>query len=279
MLNSSLAAVVPMICVTLAALAAMVAEAFREKDEQMPIGGLGVIGLVFALAASVLLWGRDAQSFGLVRADNFGLFITITLCIVGLLTIAFSGPTIRREGLPQGEYYALMLFALAGMMLMATATDLLTIFLALEILSISVYVMTGLRRDSPQAIEAAFKYFLLGAFASAFFLYGIALTYTLTGSTRLERIGTWMAAEGMQISPMMLAATGLLLVGFAFKISAVPFHMWTPDAYEGAPDRRDRLHVHGRQGGGVRGVRPRVPVGVRADARRLDPGPLGRGDR
>jgi NADH-quinone oxidoreductase subunit N len=128
-----------------------------------------------------------------------------------------------------------MLFALAGMMLMATATDLLTIFLALEILSISVYVMTGLRRDSPQAIEAAFKYFLLGAFASAFFLYGTALTYTLTGSTRLERVGTWMAAEGMQISPMMLAATGLLLVGFAFKISAVPFHMWTPDAYEGAP--------------------------------------------
>src|SRR5580765_5390188 len=235
MLNSSLAAVVPMICVTLAALAAMVAEAFRDKDEQMPIGGLGVIGLVFALAASFLLWGHDAQSFGLVRADNFGLFITMTLCVVGLLTIAFSGQTIRRDGLPQGEYYALMLFALAGMMLMATATDLLTIFLALEILSISVYVMTGLRRDSPQAIEAAFKYFLLGAFASAFFLYGTALTYTLTGSTRLERVGTWMAAEGMQISPMMLAATGLLLVGFAFKISAVPFHMWTPDAYEGAP--------------------------------------------
>ena len=235
MLNSSLAAVVPMICVTLAALAAMVAEAFRDKDEQMPIGGLGVIGLVFALAASFLLWGHDAQSFGLVRADNFGLFVTITLCIVGLLTIAFSGQVIRRDGLPQGEYYALMLFAIAGMMLMATATDLLTIFLALEILSISVYVMTGLRRDSPQAIEAAFKYFLLGAFASAFFLYGTALTYALTGSTRLERVGTWMAAEGMQISPMMLAATGLLLVGFAFKISAVPFHMWTPDAYEGAP--------------------------------------------
>jgi NADH-quinone oxidoreductase subunit N len=235
MLTSSPAAVVPMICVMLAALAAMVAEAFRDKDEQMPIGGLGVIGLVFALASSVLLWGRDVTSFGLVRADNFGLFITITLCIVGLLTIAFSAQTVRREGLPAGEYYAMMLFSIAGMMLMATATDLLTIFLALEILSVSVYVMTGLRRDSPQAIEAAFKYFMLGAFASAFFLYGTALTYTLTGSTRLERVGAWMAAEGMQVTPMMLAATGLLLVGFAFKISAVPFHMWTPDAYEGAP--------------------------------------------
>jgi len=193
-----------------------------------------VIGLLFALVASVLLWGHDAQSFGLVRADNFGLFITITLCIVGLLTIAFSSQTIRREGLPVGEYYTLMLFAVAGMMLMATASDLLTIFLALEILSISIYVLTGLRRDSAHAIEAAFKYFLLGAFASAFFLYGTALTYTLTGSTRLDRIASWMAAAGT-ISPMMLAATGLLLVGFAFKVSAVPFHMWTPDAYEGAP--------------------------------------------
>jgi NADH-quinone oxidoreductase subunit N len=119
--------------------------------------------------------------------------------------------------------------------MMAVATDLLTIFIALEILSISIYVLTGLRRDSPTGIEAAFKYFLLGAFSSAFFLYGVALTYALTGSTRLDRIGTWMAAEGMNVSPMMLFALGLLLIGFAFKISAVPFHMWTPDAYEGAP--------------------------------------------
>jgi NADH-quinone oxidoreductase subunit N len=114
-----------MLCVTLAALAAMVAESFRAKGEQMPIGGLGVIGLGFALLGSLLLWGRNASSFGLVRADNFGLFITITLCIVGLLTIAFSSQTIRREGLPVGEYYTLMLFAVAGMMLMATASDLL----------------------------------------------------------------------------------------------------------------------------------------------------------
>jgi NADH-quinone oxidoreductase subunit N len=235
MLDSSFAAIVPMVCVTLAALAAMVAEAFRGKGEQMPIGGLGVIGLLFALAGSILLWGRNASSFGLVRADNFGLFITVTLCIVGLFTIAFSGQTIRREGVPAGEYYTLMLFSIAGMMLMATATDLLTIFVALEILSIAVYVLTGIRRDSPQSTEAAFKYFLLGAFASAFFLYGTALTYTLTGSTRLDRIGAWMAAEGMNVTPMMLVALGLLLVGFAFKISAVPFHMWTPDAYEGAP--------------------------------------------
>ena len=126
-------------------------------------------------------------------------------------------------------------------------------------------------------IEAAFKYFLLGAFSSAFFLYGVALTYALTGSTRLDRIGTWMAAEGMNVSPMMLFALGLLLIGFAFKVSAVPFHMWTPDAYEGAPTVVTGVHVDRREGGGLCGVRPGVPVGLRAVARRLDAGAVGPG--
>ena len=128
-----------------------------------------------------------------------------------------------------------MLFALAGMILMAMASDLLVIFLALEVLSLAVYVLTGIRRDSPTATEAAFKYFLLGAFSSAFFLYGIAFAYGVTGSTRLDRIGSLMAAQAMAPTPLQLVAMGLLLVGFAFKVSAVPFHMWTPDAYEGAP--------------------------------------------
>ena len=121
------------------------------------------------------------------------------------------------------------------MMLMATATDLLVIFLALEVLSLAVYVLTGIRRESAVATEAAFKYFLLGAFSSAFFLYGIAFTYGVTGSTRLDRVGSVMAAQALTPAPMQLLALGLLLVGFAFKVSAVPFHMWTPDAYEGAP--------------------------------------------
>jgi NADH-quinone oxidoreductase subunit N len=120
-------------------------------------------------------------------------------------------------------------------MLMATASDLLVIFLALEVLSLAVYVLTGIRRDSASGTEAAFKYFLLGAFSSAFFLYGIAFTYGLTGSTRLDRVGSLIASQAMAPTPMQLLAVGLLLVGFAFKVSAVPFHMWTPDAYEGAP--------------------------------------------
>src|SRR5450432_1330609 len=224
-MTQSFNAIVPMACVAAAGIAAMVAEAFRDPGERMPIAGLGVVGLLGAAFATVLLWNHNASSFGVVSADNFGLFVTGTLVVVGLLSLAMSGPTIVRERLPQGEYYALMLFAIAGMMLMATATDLLVIFLALEVLSLAVYVLTGIRRDSPIATEAAFKYFLLGAFSSAFFLYGIAFTYGLTGSTHLDRIASVFAAQGAP-TPMQLLAVGLVLVGFAFKVSAVPFHMW-----------------------------------------------------
>jgi NADH-quinone oxidoreductase subunit N len=232
---SSMNAIVPMACVTAAGIAAMVAEAFRSPGERMPIGGLGLVGFIGAAISTLLLWNNHATSFGVVSADNFGLFVTAILIIVGVLSLAISSATIERLKLPRGEYYALMLFATAGMMLMATATDLLVIFLALEVLSLAVYVLTGIRRDSAQATEAAFKYFLLGALSSAFFLYGIAFTYGLTGSTRLDRIGSLMASQSMAASPMQLLAVGLVLVGFAFKVSAVPFHMWTPDAYEGAP--------------------------------------------
>jgi NADH-quinone oxidoreductase subunit N len=232
---SALNAIVPMLCVTAAAIAAMVAEAFRAPGERMPIGPLGAIGLVGAAISSALLWNHNASSYGVVLADNFGLFVTWVLILIGLLSLAFSASTIERQRLPSGEYYALMLFSIAGMMLMATASDLLVMFLALEVLSLAVYVLTGIRRDSMVATEAAFKYFLLGAFSSAFFLYGIAFAYGVTGSTRLDRIGSVMAAQSLTPTPMHLLALGLLLVGFAFKVSAVPFHMWTPDAYEGAP--------------------------------------------
>jgi NADH-quinone oxidoreductase subunit N len=228
-------AIVPVLCVTLAALATMGAEAFRARGETLPIGGLGIVGLVGAAAAAVGLWDRNAVSFGVIVADNFGLFVTLVLVGVGVLTIMFSAPVVARDGLPAGDYYALVLFALAGMIMMATANDLLVVFIALEILSIAVYVLTGIRRDDPRATEAAFKYFLLGAFSSAFFLYGIAFTYGVSGSTRLDRIGAYLAAEALSDNPLILVGLGFLLVGFAFKLSVVPFHMWTPDAYEGAP--------------------------------------------
>ena len=235
LLSANIDAIAPMLCLVLGALAAMAAEAFRRKGEQMPIGWFGAIVLVGAGLSSAFLWDRKLVAFDVIAADNFGLFVTLVLVAVGLLTVMFSSQVIHRDGLPAGEYYALVLFAIAGMMMMATATDLLVIFIALEILSLAVYVLTGIRRDNPQGTEAAFKYFLLGAFSSAFFLYGIAFTYGVTGSTRLASIGQVLSAQSMSQNPMILIALALLLVGFGFKISAVPFHMWTPDAYEGAP--------------------------------------------
>src|SRR5688572_32799827 len=226
MFSPELDAIVPMLCVTLAALASMGAEAFRGERERLPIGGLGIVGLTGAAVSSVLLWNRSTSGFGVILADNFGLFVTLTLVAVGILTILFSSPVLERDGLPAGEYYALVLFAIVGMMMMATATDLLVVFIALEILSLAVYVLTSIRRDNASSTEAAFKYFLLGAFSSAFFLYGIAFTYGITGSTRLAAVGSYLAAQSMSDNPLILVALGLLLVGFCFKISAVPFHMW-----------------------------------------------------
>jgi len=235
MFNSDLDALVPMLCITLTALATMGTEAFRGRNERLPIGWWGLIGLGGAALSTGLLWNRNVESFGVIVADNFGLFVTFILVVVGALTIMFSSQVVYRDDIPAGEYYTLVLLSIVGMIMMATATDLLVIFIALEILSLAVYVLTGIRRDSPRGIEAAFKYFLLGAFSSAFFLYGIAFTYGVTGSTRLEAVGAFLSAQALSDSPMILMALGLLLVGFCFKISAVPFHMWTPDAYEGAP--------------------------------------------
>ena len=231
----NLQAIMPMLLVTLTGVATMMAEAFRRPGERMPIGGLGVIGLVGSAVAAGLLWNRNATGFGVVQADNFALFVTIVVAGIGLLTIMFSAQAVEKDGIPQGEYYTLTLFAIVGMMLMASATDLLVIFLALEVLSLAVYALTGIRRTDAAGTEAAFKYFLLGAFSSAFFLYGIAFTYAVTGSTRLDKVSTVIAAQVLQPNPLVWLAIGLLLVGFAFKVSAVPFHMWTPDAYEGAP--------------------------------------------
>ncbi len=228
-------AVVPVVCVWLGGVAAMLAEAFRTPEEQIPIGGLGMIGVVASIIASVFLWDRGAQSSGVISADNFGLFVTLALGAVGLLTIALSGQIVKRDGIPSGDYYALLLFSLGGMMLMAVANDLLLIFLALEILSLGVYVLTAIRRELRFSTEAAIKYFLLGGFSSAFFLYGIAFAFGVTGSTRLDHIVIVMSGRTAGQELLSYLALGLLLVGFAFKVSAVPFHMWTPDVYEGAP--------------------------------------------
>jgi NADH-quinone oxidoreductase subunit N len=235
MSSSSIAAIVPILCVTAAGLAAMLAEAFRQPGERMPVSGLGLIGLIGAGASAVLLWGRNATGFGVVTADTFGLFFVLILVVIGVMTMLLSPSLVDRDALPSGEYYALTLFALAGMMLMAMASDLLVIFLALEVLSLAVYVLTAIRRDSVASVEGSFKYFILGGFSSAFFVYGLAFVYGTAGTTKLDQVAVALAGRAGDHPTLAVVGMGLLLVAFGFKVSAVPFHMWTPDAYEGAP--------------------------------------------
>ena len=233
--RTDFATIVPVLIVTLAACAALLAEALRRKGERTPSGVFGLIGLTGAAFTSIQQWGLNHTGFGVIVADDFALFVNVVLCGVGLLTILLSWGTAERDQLPVGEYHALLLFVVAGMMLMGSTTDLLVVFIALEIMSLGVYVMTAIKRGSEAGVEGAFKYFILGAFSSAFFLYGIALAYTATGSTRLDQIGLAVASSVSQPNILVILAMLLLLVGFAFKVSAVPFHMWTPDAYQGAP--------------------------------------------
>src|SRR5262249_5915955 len=156
---------------------------------------------------------------------RYALFFTILLCIGSFLTVLMSVDFVREQPLPAGEYYALVLLSTAGMIFLAAATDLIVIFLALEIMTVAVYVLAGLFRRDARSTEAALKYFLLGAFATGFLLYGVAFFYGAAGSTRLDVIARVVARDGL--SPFVLLGIALILVGFGFKVALIPFHVWT----------------------------------------------------
>ena len=200
-------------------------------------GYVALLGTVLAFVPLFPLIGSRSEGFfGMVVADPFAIFFKALFLLVAFFTVLISLDYTEREGVAFGEYYVLVLFASVGMMLMAAGANLIVIFLGLEIMSISIYVLVGITRDDPRSVEAAFKYFLLGAFASAFLLYGMALTYASTGSLRLATIREVLSEQAFLTSaPIMILGFSLLVIGFAFKIALVPFHMWTPDAYEGAP--------------------------------------------
>jgi NADH-quinone oxidoreductase subunit N len=168
-------------------------------------------------------------------SDGYALFFKITFMIIAFLTVLISMGYAHREGIDFGEYYALILFATLGMMLMAAGTHLIIIFLGLETMSISIYILAGMMREDPKSVESALKYFLLGAFATGFLLYGIALLYGATGSLYLKDIAAYISSKNLLRNPMLLMSLVFLTIGFGFKIASVPFHMWTPDVYEGAP--------------------------------------------
>ena len=235
-----LRALLPETILTLWAMALLLDAAWRHTrpDAQRRAGILALAGIALAAAAALTLWLSNAHAvgaLGAVAVDPFRWAVDLIVLLGAALATIFAIDYLEREGILIPEYHVMVLFAAVGMMLMAGGLDLFVIFLGLELMSVSVYVLTGIDRRSRVGGEAALKYFLLGAFASAFFLYGIALLYGATGSTKLPVIAAQLAPLGLAGHPMLLAGMALLLVGFGFKIAAVPFHMWTPDVYDGAP--------------------------------------------
>jgi len=205
--------------------------AHRDRLAILSLAGVGVaaIALVERRGVSEIVFN------GMLAADGFAWFFNLLFLLVAGLTFLISMPYARWLGVDQGEYYALLLFSTLGMMIMASSLDLISIFLGLETLSISLYILAGFLRERLESNEAAVKYLLLGAFASGFVLYGIALVYGATASTNLKRVAEVVASGRVTSPTLLIIGTGLLIIGFAFKVASVPFHMWTPDVYEGAP--------------------------------------------
>jgi len=200
--------------------------------------GAVVALLTLVASAGSVFYVRDARRTlfeGMFLHDGFTVFFTLLFCGVASVAVLQSWDYVRRTRINHGEYYALLLAATLGMILMAASNDLITIFLGLELMSLALYILVGFRRGRLDSSEAALKYFLLGAFASGFLLYGIALLYGATGTTNLGRMALFLGDSPMLGNPLLMAGGLLVLAGFGFKVAAVPFHMWTPDAYEGAP--------------------------------------------
>ncbi len=216
----------------------VVAWRHRTARDLRIAGWIAFVGLVSTAGAAWWLWWTAAHAEGIaamIAVDDFRFVADWLFLGTAALTVLLSFDYLEREGLLVPEYYVLLLFATLGMMLMGGGEDLMVIFLGLELMSVSVYVLSGINRRSPTAAEAALKYFLLGAFASAFLLYGIALVYGATATTNLTLIGVQISGLDLGASPLLLLGLGLLLIGFGFKVAAVPFHMWVPDVYDGAP--------------------------------------------
>jgi NADH-quinone oxidoreductase subunit N len=229
--------ILPEIFLSVLAMALLLINVFGPGGQKSYLAYLSFFGIV---ATAVLVgagWGGHIESFsGSVVLDNFATFFKMIFLVAAGLTVLIADSYMEREGCNQGELYPLILFAVVGMMLMASGTDLMTIFLGLEVMSVSLYVLAGFNRANKKSNEAGLKYFLLGAFSTGFMLYGMALIYGATGTTRLYKIATIVGQMPHPSANIMLVAGMLLMMtGFAFKIAAAPFHMWTPDVYEGAP--------------------------------------------
>jgi len=245
--------IAPEVIVCIAAVVVMLVDAFARPTQRWITGGISLVGLALAGVAVVYLWVNGTPSVdafnGMIVLDELRLGFTIIFLIVSALTLLLSTVWVENEKLPAGEFHSLLLFATVGMMLMASGNDLVIIFLGLEILSIATYVLAGFRRTDIRSNESSLKYFILGSFSSAFLLYGIALVYGATsiaepgpggqlsriiaGTTNISAIASRI--NDAQYPALLYAGAAMMLVGFGFKIATAPFHIWTPDVYEGAP--------------------------------------------
>jgi len=214
-------------------IAMMVDPVIPTHDSKKPLGVIALVGVLAGLAATAY----QAQYYGdaffnMVRVDTFSVFFHFVVLLVALVVVLSSFDYLEVQGIKAGEYYALLLFASVGMMLMSSAIELVLIFIALEISSISTYVLAGFRRHAAESAESSIKYFLLGSFATAFFLYGVAMVFGATGTTNVYRIAEVL---NTQHSVVVYLAIALMFVGLGFKVASAPFHVWTPDVYAGAP--------------------------------------------
>jgi NADH-quinone oxidoreductase subunit N len=241
--------IMPELIVGLVAVLVMLLDAFVRPSQRWTTASLSLAGLAAGAASVIWLWMRGTAGpgtfNGMIVLDEIRLSFTLIVLFVSALTILISVIWVEGEHLPAGEFHSLLMFATSGMMLMASGGDLVIIFLGLEILSIATYVMCGFRRTDLRSNESSLKYFILGSFSSAFLLYGIALVYGATaqvrgtgviaGTTNIAQIGERVMAGDVMYPALLFAGAALMLVGFGFKIATAPFHVWTPDVYEGAP--------------------------------------------
>jgi len=226
-------AIAPIGIITLTALLVVLVESVRHKTETVTFW-LTLVGLAAAMVVAVQSFHTPGYAFGTtVKTGGFASYFAFVFGTAGMLSVLLSREYVRKLEMEQGEYYVLLLIGVLGMMTMAASNDLVVFFLGLETMSIALYILAGFARSEAASNEAGLKYFLLGAFATGFLLYGIALLYGASGTTNIEGIRAQLPV--LASTPLFIIGLGLLLVGLAFKVAAVPFHMWVPDVYEGAP--------------------------------------------
>jgi len=233
----NLLAILPLLIIVGWATILMLIDLVLPAERKQWIGWLSLVGYGAAFIYTLFLWGDRFGAFTpaggtpMILVDNFSNFLNLIFLLTGALSVLLAVNYLDKISLQRGEFYYLMMFSIAGMMLMGMANDLILVFLALELLSIPLYILSGFAQPQPASQESALKYFLLGAFSSSFLVFGVALIYGAAGSTALPAVLAGLGSGGF----LGAAGVALLLVGFAFKVAAVPFHMWTPDVYEGAP--------------------------------------------